>query len=87
MAWFNENLSHPPAESFQNGKGLSWFRREADECIGKMCALVGIYQDAGARILVFVHPEPGKITYQDEFQVVAVPGPTLRFRPAGEVVS
>lgn len=45
------------------------------------------HREAGTRILVFEHPEPGLVTYQEDYQGVAVPGPAHRFRPIREVVS
>lgn len=71
--WLNEHLPRPPRDRFQGGKGLCWFKPGADASRQRMNALAGILRALGAAVQELRHPAPGKITYEDEQQIVAVP--------------
>lgn len=76
FAWFNENLPCPPfRRNFRTRKwtrdAVCWFRPEAERPVGRMWDLVAILREHGVPVRLVVTEKPGKIVYEDEYQVVA----------------
>lgn len=70
----------PPRRAFRGGRGRCWFKLSAGGCIEQIRALATILETRrGERIWQVYSRNPGRITYEDEFQVVAVPEAALRF--------
>ena len=80
LKWFNSKLK-VPKELREPGtdRALSWFKASAVEPIGKMWDLVYLMRNHGVNIELFKSENPGRVIYEDEWQVVAFP-------PRGEKV-
>ena len=70
--WFNENLSSPPWSQNDWVYAVSWFNKDATNHINKMWKIANILKEYGKPVLMIKRDNPGKIVYQDEFQIVAV---------------
>ncbi len=70
-AWFNDNVPVPP---FSEGRWprdvVSWFKGDATEPIARMWDLVAILRDHDVPTRMLRSPNPGKILYEDDLQVV-----------------
>ncbi len=68
-------LPVPPRAAFSGGRGLCWFKLGAGRCIEQVRALAYVLETRrGERIWQIYSRNPGLITYEDEFQVVAPRG-------------
>lgn len=74
--WFNAHLPCPPfKQKLRSGEwtadAVAWFRDDAGEFVTRMWEVVALLQEHG-KLVRFVRTEkPGKIVYEDEYQVVA----------------
>lgn len=66
-------LPYPPRRAFSGGRGVCWFKLTAHDFIDEMRDLAFDLEKRGHRIWQIYSRNPGMITYEDEFQVVAVP--------------
>ncbi len=81
LDWFRENLEIPyrfnrtkSKGAFQrNTKGLSWFRPEAREVLGKSYEMVALLKENGYQIDILRSDRIGYIVYEDPHQVIAEP--------------
>lgn len=68
--WFDRNVRAPrrltPA-------AVCWFRSESADAIAKLRVLIEAYRMSGRQVLMQATPNPGKLVYQDEHQVAAIP--------------
>jgi hypothetical protein len=76
LDWFNEHLPCPPFEKMlRSGEwtpnAVAWFRPEAKEPVGRMWDIVAILREHGVAIRLITTDNPGKIVYEDAYQVVA----------------
>jgi hypothetical protein len=71
--WLSRNLPRPPRDAFSGTRALCWFKPEARACIDQVVDLAQLLQRRGERIWQLQTRYPGLITYEDEFQVVAIP--------------
>jgi hypothetical protein len=74
--WFQENLPCPPfRRNLDSGKWTSaavcWFRPEAQAVISRMWDLVAILREHGVCVRLVRSRKPGKIIYEDKYQIVA----------------
>jgi hypothetical protein len=68
------HLPVPPLNAFSGGRGLCWFKVGARQCIDHVREIAFFLEERrGERIWQIYSRNPGLITYEDEFQVVAVP--------------
>lgn len=77
--WLNVHLPAPPRSAFSADRGLCWFKLDASDAIEKLRELAVIHERRGRRIWQVYSRNPGLITYEDDYQVVAVPE-SVRFR-------
>lgn len=69
--WLNDQLPCPPFSTNDWGpEAVSWFKDTAEEPIKKMWDIVSLLQEYGIRVRVLRSKNPGKILYDDEFQIV-----------------
>ncbi len=74
LKWFNDNLHIPPTyDNPQNKKALSWFKDAAVKPIRYMWDLKRILDQHGLHVDVWKSRNPGRIIYEDGWQVVAIP--------------
>ena len=72
--WFNSNIPVPEGVRTSGRRvAVSWFRESAQAAISRMWSIVAILRDHGQYVEVVSSENPGKILYEDEFQVFAVP--------------
>ena len=79
--WFNKNLERPERFSSSKskgawrriGKGLSWFKPDANEHLSYARELAAVLRENGYHIEQRESLSPGVIVYQDYFQIVAEP--------------
>lgn len=74
--WFNENLPCPAFGSKLRSGGwtrdaVAWFRPDARRAIARMWDIVAILREHGVAVRMLTSDRPGKILYEDAFQVVA----------------
>lgn len=76
--WFNFNLSVPPFQSKKlSGDCVSWFKHDAEVHIKKMRELCALLSDHGVAVRMLRSKRPGKIVYEDDYQVVVEEWRTL----------
>lgn len=73
ISWFNQNLRVPALDDDQ-WRCLFWFRSGSQEIIRRLWELTYLLQDEGIFIQKVRTCDPGRVIYQDEHQVAAVPG-------------
>ncbi len=73
MVWLKVHLPVPPRDVFSGGRGLCWFKLDARPCIEQVRELARILESRGERIWEVYSRNPGRITYEDDHQIVAVP--------------
>lgn len=70
--WFNTHLPCPP---FSDGRwsrdAVSWFRDTASEPLSRMWDVVALLKQHDIPVRVVRTKNPGRIVYEDDFQVVA----------------
>ena len=71
--WFNANLPTPP---FSTGKyprdAVAWFKTESGTFISRMWDLVAILENHEVLVRLLRSPNPGKVVYEDDYQVLVV---------------
>lgn len=73
LDWFNMHLAFPSRSAFRDGRGICWFKEDAKECIKRIWALVAILRENGVWVEFIQARNPGWWSYEDSFQVVAIP--------------
>ena len=68
-AWLNENLAVPPFKQLPNDVA-SWFRDEAGEPLQRMWEIASLLKECGIPVRMLRSTNPGKVVYEDEYQVV-----------------
>jgi len=66
-------LPYPPRRAFSGGRGLCWFKLTSRKFIEEMRGLAFRLEKNGRRIWQIYSRDPGLITYEDKYQIVAVP--------------
>lgn len=75
IRWFNKHMAVPPYSTRQKlgRRAVCWLRDDAHECIREMRVLAYLLGEAGVPTRVLERANPGRIVWQDEHQVVALP--------------
>jgi len=69
--WLNEHLPCPPFSTSGWGReAVSWFKDDAKLPIRKMWEIVTLLQGHGIAVRVLRSRKPGKILYEDDYQIV-----------------
>jgi hypothetical protein len=69
--WLNRRLSCPPFSSAGWSRdAVSWFKDTATESIKQMRKLAALLESHGLLVRMLRSENPGKILYEDRFQVV-----------------
>ncbi len=76
--WFNLHLPVPGQFSLGRGRhgrrqGICWFKPTATEHLGKIREMVALLERQGVRTRKLRTQRPGYVTYEDAYQIVAVP--------------
>lgn len=77
-SWFNHNLDNPtcfdrPALGNVGLQAQSWFKYKISAHLEKSLSVVKLLRKHGVSVNVKLTGNPGKIIYEDELQVVALP--------------
>lgn len=70
LDWFNENL---PVPRLDEPAAIFFFKADAVECTDRVWHLVRLIRDNGFEVVVQRHDRPGRIVYEDEYQIAVVP--------------
>lgn len=68
--WFNENLRSP---DFDEARAIFLFKPDAVACLERIWHLIAYLRQAGIPIEMQSVRKPGRIVYEDEHQVAALP--------------
>ena len=67
--WFGENLRAPDVR----GGAIFWFKSDASDCISRIWEIVHVLRSHDHLVWMTRNDRPGRIVYEDAFQVAAVP--------------
>ncbi len=71
LDWFNDNLQVPSlGESCR--RAVFWFRSDAQRLVAKVWDVVAVLREAGVTVQLQRTDVPGKIVYQDAYQIAAI---------------
>ncbi len=79
LLWVEKNVPIPTRFSRANNEyrkntgGLSWLKPEADEAVSRFWKVKNTIDIAGYSTKVVKTKNPGKMVYEDSFQIVAIP--------------
>src|SRR5689334_20494220 len=77
LKWFEKNLAVPrvlAGSNYHNSPGaVSWFRDSATQHIYHMRQLAQILESHDIAVTQFATTRPGKVEYEDEYQIAAIP--------------
>ena len=69
--WFNTNLPCPPFSSSEWSRdAVTWFKDSAHASIKRMRELAVLLESHGRLVRMLRSDNPGKVLYQDRYQVV-----------------
>ncbi len=69
--WFNTNLPCPPfSSSGWSRNAVAWFKDSAKESIKRTREIASLLQQHGLQVRTLRSSNPGKVLYEDEFQIV-----------------
>jgi len=76
FSWLNEYLPCPPFKAkLRSGEwtrdAVCWFRAEAKKSVGRIWDLVAVLREHGVLVRLVSTEKPGKIVYEDQYQIVA----------------
>lgn len=83
LKWFNDNLAVPSTETvytIQNKRALSWFKPSAVQHIRRMWDLKAVLDRHDIHVAVLKTSQPGKILFEDDLQLIALPKKGQIFR-------
>ncbi|MEE8106673.1 MAG: hypothetical protein V3T86_14150, partial [Planctomycetota bacterium] len=70
LEWFGEHLIAP---IWVSDRAIFWFRPDARECVRRVWDLAVELKGHGRPIRALHCPNPGRIEYEDEHQIAAIP--------------
>ena len=70
LRWFNKRL---PVARIREPRAIFWFKFSAAECRRRVSRLARQLREFGVGIVITETNLPGKVVYEDEFQVAAIP--------------
>ena len=79
LGWFGDNLPIPTRfsknrnDGHKNTLGISWLKPESKEVVTKFWSLKAMLDNYGHNIEVIKSERPGKVVYEDDSQLVAIP--------------
>ncbi|WP_315785405.1 MULTISPECIES: hypothetical protein [unclassified Bradyrhizobium] len=69
--WLNAHLPCPPFSTSNWGaEAVSWFKDTAEPSIKKMWEIAALLEEHGIAVRLLRSKNPGKIVYEDDFQIV-----------------
>ena len=81
LTWMKENLQEPPCLAEPgNGRAICWFKDTAGTPLEKAWEVASLLRERGVPIEMIKSESPGKIIYEDDWQVAAKPRKKNRIR-------
>ena len=83
LGWLNEYLPVPSCfRQPETGadEGVCWFHPSASEPIARVRSLSAILEEHGIPVRMLWSPNPGRVIYEDRWQIVAAPRPRVMWR-------
>lgn len=72
FGWINDELPCPPfKESRWSKDAICWFKDSAQDVISRIRDMIAILEIHGRPVRMIVTKDPGRILYEDPYQVVA----------------
>ena len=69
--WFNTNLPCPPfSSSGWSRSAVAWFKDSARESIQRTREIASMLKQHGLQVRMLRSSNPGKVLYEDEYQIV-----------------
>ncbi len=68
--WLSDHLPVPPFPTKWPRHAVAWFRDDARDAITRMWDLVALLEEHGHSVRLLRSKNPGRILYEDDFQVV-----------------
>lgn len=90
--WYHATLPLPPAEVYRtqsNPDAIAWFRTTAGRFLKPVPGYLAILDAHGLGCVEMHSNSPGRILYEDDYQVIAAPEPLPRMpgRPQAHALS
>ena len=80
--WFQENLPNPPFYDDGNSIGaVTWFREGTEGMTNRLQPLLSILELKGVAWECTVSDDPGRVVYEDHWQVGVIPSSRLGMTP------
>lgn len=76
MFWLAEHLASPSGHLWSRRRrahAISWFHRSARAHVARARAMAALVERKGIAVAAVVTDRPGRVLYEDQHQVVAVP--------------
>jgi hypothetical protein len=73
VEWFERYLSVPKGRAFERSRAVCWFKQEGRWYIWRAWRLAIFLKERGYCVEMIRTKKPGYVTYEDAFQVVAIP--------------
>ena len=78
LEWLNEHLAVPPCFREQDvDEAVCWFHPRAHEPISRVRSLAAALDEHGVRVRMIRSCDPGRVIYEDRWQIVAAPRPPI----------
>jgi hypothetical protein len=70
-AWFEDQLPVPPFSTSRWPRDVvAWFKDDAHEPVRRMWDIAALLEDHGVRVRLLKSRNPGRVVYEDDYQVV-----------------
>ena len=70
LRWFSENL---PVPDLDEERAIFFFKSDHDGCLHRIWDLVWVLREQDLHVTMLRVPDPGRVVYEDEFQVASIP--------------
>jgi hypothetical protein len=70
--WFNKHLAIPRLRPNEQ-RAVFWFRAERSDMVQRLWNLSWVLREHGVAVELIHTTNPGKVCYEDKFQVAAIP--------------
>lgn len=77
LRWFG---AHLPVPATLPERAVCWFKPTATDCLDKLRELLDLYREAGLPVAMKTSRRPGRVAYEDPYQLAAVPHRDTRAR-------
>lgn len=81
LDWFGQHLAEPSifSRAADPGRAICWFKPSARFHLARLWEIVAILENNDFFVRLLKSDTPGRIVYEDDFQIAALPFPYRRF--------